>query len=226
LSPRGVVAVVGDVDDTSIFPRGVAVDSNDGMYIGVHKSSVSQIYDYVEQFDASGNSVGVFETLPDASDTKAIVFDAAGNLYVGFQGYVQRYNQLGSPAGIAADFAGAEELAVSPTGVLYVARGGTVAAFGANGESQLNFSVPGDVQGMAFDKSGVLYVSTGQAFPNIPSAIRRYTADGEPLGTIVERAIPAGFTDILIVDVVPEPSTIALFAIGGAAIGYRRRRAG
>ena len=153
---------------------------------------------YVEQFTHDGTDLGVFYKDPIGNrmgHTRGLTFDSSGNLLVISDAKygIVKLSPTGAYLGSlgAGPNAGYDSLATDAFGSVFAANTflHTVDKFSASGAALGTFAAlsPGNLRasGMAFDKSGNLFVSdsqygTGSSY--FSNTIRKYAPDGTSLG--------------------------------------------
>lgn len=153
----------------------------------------------------------------------ALTFDSSGNLFVGAgygagNGYIEEITPGGAkstfatgltfPTGLAFNGAGDLFACNQSAGIIYeYTPAGVRSTFATLSQT--------DLDGLAFDSSGNLFVTGGNSGDLIeisPSGTPSIFASGKPF------VVGVAFQPV------PEPSTLALLAVGASAVAFRLRR--
>jgi sugar lactone lactonase YvrE len=209
ITPNGTASSLGfDFNQ----PTGVAVDGSGDVFVANWGNG--QIIEIApnglsESLFASGLDNPLFLTFNSQGD----LFESdwgSGNIYEFANGTKSLYaSGFIKPTGMAFNSAG--QLFVSDnTG------GGSVWKVTPTGPSSI-ISGLNDTQGLAFDNAGNLFIAVaGGEIEEISST--GVASVFSPLSTKLQSAVGLAF------DPVPEPSTLALLAVGASAVGLRLRR--
>jgi WD40 repeat protein len=201
--------------------KGLAFGPDGDLYVGDFLTQSVMRFDgttFALKAATPSNSIGSPNGMRFAPNGELLVISGGSN-------EVRRFDVSGgglTNVGAFASITGAvqpQDLTFGPNGNLFVSRGtpGGVAEFDGVTGAPLGLFVPaGDTNnGLAFDIHGQLLVST------FPTRVEAYEANtGAPLGPFL-----TGFLSnptIISVKPVPEPATIGLLLLGGAALIRRR----
>jgi sugar lactone lactonase YvrE len=212
-------------------PSSLVFDKNGNLYV------LNVINNTIEKFDSNGNG-SLFASLVVGHEVNApqgLAFDENGNLYVANNmlqspGHIQIQIEEFNPSGVSSNFAdinfvtyGATGLSFDTNGNLYISLNSTIAGpfpamiekIDSSGNESLfansNLDFP---RGLAFGSSGTLFVAdwgdnTIEEFStNGVGAVFANTGLNQPYGIAVQ---------------VPEPSTLALIALGAITWSVSRR---
>jgi gliding motility-associated-like protein len=202
------------------FPSAIASDANGNIFVG--SAGVSEL----DEVSAAGTSYTAISTA--FSNISAMTFDAAGNLYVSDSGNgtVTKITNPGQPGQTVnqiitgINFAGG--IAVSPAGNIFVGAendntlqeytvtGGVVSTTPIIVVPQIGLGGP---TGLAFDKSGNLYMSWdgSTSIEELPASITSY-----PISSSQLAAIPTNFSSYIEDLIVDNAGNI--FATGGSNV--------
>jgi PEP-CTERM motif len=164
-----------------------------------------------------------------------LAFNSAGDLFVSSFTYSVRPRpglNTGiiyefSPGGVKSIFAsglgGPSALAFDSAGNLFVANGTIVDEYTPGGARSTFATGMANSTSLAFDSAGDLYVSNGATFGRIVGGIFEYTPSGVR-STFVPEVLANGLAFQGETLPVPEPSTLALLAVGAIVFLNRRDR--
>jgi DNA-binding beta-propeller fold protein YncE len=188
---NNTVDVINPSGQASVFastglsgPGGLAFDSSGNLYVGNFNNNT------IEKFNPTGQGTLFANSLMNGP--AGMAFDTNGNLYVGslnssgapFGGSIAKFNSTGSGAVFTDSTAPGSplrvpyDIAINNSGVVYVANldGQNILEYGQLGVVSIFASGFTQPTGMAFDKSGNLYVSVW-GDPDLGSPLS-YTTNG------------------------------------------------
>lgn len=202
------------------------------LYIGQNSPSPG---DTVDRYTQDGTFVDTFAQLPDGIGAPfAMDFDSSGQLHVTHDKTIEYFSvsgqSLGAFATVAPSFFSSLDVAVDTDDNVYVLNlsflSGIVAyeRFDPVGNS-LGIVHPDPVGGQSLhhlevDAMNNVYLG----FSSINGgAVKKYLPDGTPLGTVVD-GIEGEIVDLMIRNIVPEPSTYVLLGVALLTLGVCRLR--
>jgi sugar lactone lactonase YvrE len=201
---------------TGIDPVAVAVNGAGDVFESDYHSG------NINEYSPSGVFLSTFAS--GFSYPISMTFDQSGNLFVGSgygngNGVITRITPGGTPSTFATGLSFPQGLAINSAGDLFEADTGTlnINEFGPGGGAPSVFATLGTGSGgVAIDSQDNLFVSDGYG-----GHIIEYPHGGGP-STIIATGLGDGTG--MAIQPVPEPTTIALLGIGGAALMIRRRK--
>jgi DNA-binding beta-propeller fold protein YncE len=196
-------------------PKGLAFDSSGNLFVANFGNST------IEEFNSSGH--GTVFASSGLSNPYGIAFDPInGDLFVGNNnGTIEKFNPNSNGHGtlFASGLGEAVGLAFDSSGNLYAADyvNCTIDKFSPSGHETVfaNLCAGNNPLGLAFDSSGNLYVSLAEG------AIEEFNPNG--CGSIFATNLCTPWFFATQTTPVPEPSSLALVALGTAAFLGRRR---
>lgn len=207
ITPGGVESTFA----SGLDPKALAFNSGGDLFVADYKSG--NIYEYtpggVQSLFASG-----FNT------PQVLAFNSAGDLFVGGgygdgNGYITEITLDGTQKAFASGLSFPNAFAFNSTGDLFEADNGSSSVYEFTpGGARSTFASVSSVGGLAFNSAGTLFVSTSSG------TIYEYTPGGTQSTFVTESGNP----NALAFQPVPEPSVLALAALGGAALIVRRRK--
>jgi sugar lactone lactonase YvrE len=160
------------------------------------------------------------------NNPSALAFNSAGDLFVttGANSILEYGPGGGTPTVFAGGITAPDGLAFNSAGDLFVSEGAnadTILEYGPSGGTPTTFASGLDnCAGIAFDKSGDLFVADA-GNGDSGNITEFYAGGGKNVTTPVSNPLSIAFQGTL---PVPEPSTLALAAVGAAAFLVRRRK--
>ena len=212
----GIFATVGTDQSVAI---GLAFDQVGRLYAGVNYCCESG-FDTIERIAADGTPLGVFATISTGPPgaTFELVFDANGRLYAPDGELVERFDLDGTSMGTFASISRSTfiiDLAFDSHSNLYVMSfADEIYKFDPSG-APLGIILTGSDLSRMTIKDDVLYIG-------VSNTIRKFLTDGSPLGLFVAN-LPGTAVDLEFVNIVPEPTGFATFALGVFAFSARFR---
>jgi hypothetical protein len=204
VTPGGTVSSFGSGFNQ---PFGVAVDGLGNIFVANFGSGV------ITKVSPNGLTETPFATGLDNPD--GLAFNSAGDLFEADWGSGNIYEFVnGNKIQYATGFQQPTGLAFDTAGDLFVANsvGSDVVEVNAKGYNTV-LSGLADPQGLAFDNAGDLFVAAAGG------SIVELTSSGEKtFSTQVNSPVGLAFAPV------PEPSTLALLAVGASAVAMRLRR--
>jgi hypothetical protein len=224
--PNGVFAnafIPTPVPGKVTITGGIVIGPDSNLYLGV---GTEMPLSRIERFELDGTSLGIFAATGRNIDTE-LAFDAVGTLYAGSSG-IKKYDPNGAFLGevpvTVFDFA------LDSIGKIYATNSsGNVRIYSATGQFFNAFNPGFTAFAIALDSNDIIYVGGTASSSFRQPIIRKYRTDGTALGDLV--ALPAGpgtdvpVTDLVIVNLVPEPSgfLLAICAFATVPLVWRRR---
>jgi hypothetical protein len=213
ISPAGMASSFGSGLNQ---PRGVAVDNAGDVFVANFGSG------QIIEVSPNGTSQSVFASGLD--EPAYLIFNSAGDLFEADGGTGNIYEFAnGTRTLYASGFQHPDGLAFNRAGDLFVANAlnaGYISEVTPSGTSTVlsGLNVP---QGVAFDNAGDLFIAIGGAMTGAPNGeIEEITSTGTTETFSTQVSTPEG----LAFSPVPEPSTLALLAVGASAVALRLRR--
>ncbi len=187
--------------------NGAAADQSGNFYFGNQSTGIARI-------DPAGHW-SLFATTSGTVD--GLAFDSGGNLYAAIGTSIWKFNSLGQGSVFSTQApVNTMGLAIDNHGYLYAAdfSYGRIVKFDSSGNASVFASsgLSGPV-GLAFDSSGYLYAANRSS-----GTIERF--DQNAHGTLFASGLYT--PNYLAVQAIPEPSSVALLALGSSAILLRR----
>jgi sugar lactone lactonase YvrE len=205
-TPDGVGSFFASTLPWHVPPYQLAVDSADNVYAAVNDGAEGDIVRFTP-----GGVGSLFATWPAAPN--ALVCDSAGNVYVSEFHEIEKF----TPDGVGSFFASIPDntdgLAFDSAGNLFASNwtDGTITKFTPGGVGSL-FATTTSGRGtgaLAFDSANNLY-----ALNSLDGTIEKITPDG--VDSVFADGLGTAYS--LVIQEVPEPSTLALFSLGLAAL--------
>ena len=210
ITPGGVQSTIPSGPD----PKALAFNSSDNLFETDYHSG--NIYEYTP-----GGALSIFATVTPAP--QALAFNSAGDLFVG-TGYgsgnesITEITPNGTQSTFATGLSYIAGLAFNSAGDLFEADGGSgnIYEFTPGGMQSTFASLP-NPNDLAFNSAGDLFVTAG-------GNIYEYTSGGvqSTFASGIDGAEGLAFQGVTLP--VPEPSTLALLAVGASAAVLRLRR--
>jgi DNA-binding beta-propeller fold protein YncE len=198
-------------------PGGLAFDRTGDLYVA--SSS------YITKFTPEGVASRFASTGVAAG--QGLAFDRAGNLYVAnWSGStIRKFSSTGADLGVFArtGLSGPVGLAFDGAGNLYAANRGnnTIWKYTPEGVGTL-FANTGlnSPRGLAFDSAGNLYAANMLGY-----SVEKFSPTGTDLGVFADFSASYAAPDFLIIlpDVIPEPSTVAILGLGAMLVIRRQK---
>jgi sugar lactone lactonase YvrE len=198
-------------------PGGLAFDRAGNLYVA--SSS------YITKFTPAG--VPSTFTSTGVSAGQGLAFDQAGNLYVAnWSGStIRKYSPTGANLGVFAStgLSGPVGLAFDGAGNLYAANreNNTIWKYTPGGVGSL-FASTGLIspRGLAFDSAGNLYAANMTGY-----TIEKFSPTGIDLGAFADFSATYAAPDFIVIlpDVIPEPSTVAILGLGAMLVIGRQK---
>jgi hypothetical protein len=195
-------------------PKGMAFNSAGNLFVTDYHSG--NIYEYTP-----GGAGSIFGTVGGGS--QALAFNSAGDLFVN-SGYgvgnesIVEFTPSGTPSTFATGLSYVTGLAFNSAGDLFEADqgSGTIYEFTPGG-MRSTFASLANPSALTFNSEGDLFVSAG-------TDVYEYTPGGfkSTFATGIDAAAGLAFQGVALP--VPEPSTLALLALGASAVVVRLRR--
>lgn len=201
---------------TGLDPTGLAFNSMGDLFESDYNSG--KIYEFTP---GGGSTPSVFAS--GFATPLSLAFDSAGNLYVasGYgngNGIITKITPGGTPTLFASGLSFPNGMAFNSAGDLFVSSqsSGVISEFAPGGGTPTTFVTlsDNDLNGLAFNSAGDLFAAAGDGH------ITEITPGGTP--TLI--ATLSGIGEGLAFAPVPEPSVLALAAVGGIALIFRRRK--
>ncbi len=207
-------------------PEGLAVNSAGDLFVATQDN-------FIYEFAPGGGTPTVFASASSGLNVPyALAFNSAGDLFVGNlagdvngAGFIQEFGPGGgTPTLFASGLNTPGSLAFNATGDLFVSEGNltdTILEYNHNGGAPTIFANGLDNNaGLAFNSAGNLFVA--DSGDNDNGNITELSPTGSTLNVITTVPEPRAIAFQGVALPVPEPSTLALAAIGAAALLLRR----
>lgn len=207
ITPGGVQSTFA----SGISPQGLAINNAGDVFEADYNSG------NINEYTSSG-AESTFAT--GFSFPLGLALDSAGDLFVGSgygngNGVVTEITTGGVQTTVATGLSFPSGLAVNSAEDLFVVNNGTgVINEFANGKESIFASGLNDPTEIAFNNAGTLFAAEGNG------VIAEFSSNGTPS----TYASLSGLTVGLAFQPVPEPSILALAAVGGVALLFRRRK--
>jgi hypothetical protein len=203
-------------DNTFPQHNGSAIGPDGNYYLGVNSGT-----DRIERYAPDGTSLGVFAiTQYDGVGAPlSLAFDASGNLFVNTSQEISSFDTSGAPLGVfAASKKPSSDIAFDGIGNLYRSDSSSITVLSPSGDELRTITHGFTAHALAFDTNDIMYVGGHDNTKEIHAVIKKFLADGTPLGTIVQvPALPghvAEIIDVVIVNQNPEPTTLTMLFVG------------